>query len=167
MDAVMSRTHFSHNFANAKLKSANFDMAVLSRHHPCMLADAFQRCSQRLLGMSGTHCSQQLALSLPLRLSTLAILQVLFRGTCNGCWNVRNTLQSECGKCKVRACKACRDKWAEQRQHGRHADPAGLYVPQANVCFCGAHLTPRGAAAYSRKVISNTSAHKTPVQLLH
>ena len=78
--------------------------------------------------------------------------QVLFKGTCNGCWNVRSTLQSECGKCKVGACKACQDKWAQQRQHGKHANEAGLYVPQANVCFCGAHLTPRGAAAYSRKV---------------
>lgn len=77
--------------------------------------------------------------------------QVLFKGTCNGCWNLRSTLQSECGKCKVGACKACRDKWAQQRQHGKHANEEGLFVPQANVCFCGAHLTPRGAAAYSRK----------------
>lgn len=76
-----------------------------------------------------------------------------WQGTCNGCWNVRTALHSECGKCKVGACKDCRGKWAEQRLHGTHANDAGLLVHQANVCFCGAHLTPRGAALYDRKVI--------------
>ena len=80
------------------------------------------------------------------------IMQVLGRGICNGCWNVRSTLQSECGKCKVGACKACRDQWALQRRQGTHATEEGLLVHQANVCFCGAHLTLRGAALYDRKV---------------
>ena len=78
--------------------------------------------------------------------------QVLGRGICNGCWNVRSSLQSECGRCKVGACKACREQWARQRRQGTHANDAGLLVHQANVCFCGAHLTPRGAALYDRKV---------------
>ncbi|KAL0042953.1 hypothetical protein WJX79_004845 [Trebouxia sp. C0005] len=94
------------------------------------------------------------------------INQVLGRGICNGCWNVRSSLQSECGRCKVGACKACREQWACQRRQGTHANDAGLLVHQANVCFCGAHLTPRGAALYDRKskratdANSNSRAHK-------
>ena len=86
-------------------------------------------------------------------------LQVLGRGICNGCWNVRSSLQSECGRCKVGACKTCREQWARQRRQGTHANEAGLLVHQANVCFCGAHLTPRGAALYDRKVV--TATHTT------
>jgi len=84
-------------------------------------------------------------------------MQVLSRGTCSGCWNERSTLQSLCGRCRVGACQACRKQWAVQRLHGTHANDAGLLVHQANVCFCGAHLTPRGAAVYDRKVSIPTS----------
>jgi len=50
------------------------------------------------------------------------------------------------------------EQWARQRRQGTHANDAGLLVHQANVCFCGAHLTPRGAALYDRKVGSATWA---------
>ncbi|DBB11232.1 TPA: hypothetical protein ACH3X3_006675 [Trebouxia sp. C0006] len=86
------------------------------------------------------------------------INQVLGRGICNGCWNVRSSLQSECGRCKVGACKTCREQWARQRRQGTHANDEGLLVHQANVCFCGAHLTPRGAALYDRKSKRATDA---------
>ena len=57
-----------------------------------------------------------------------------------------------CGKCRVGACQKCRALWAEKRMFGATIDEAGLMVNQSNICFCGGHLTPRGAAAYDRKV---------------
>ena len=71
---------------------------------------------------------------------------------CYGCFTVGGSLQSLCGKCKVWACPVCEAKWAKQRKRGIHAHDAGLVVHQANLCFCGSHLTPRGEALYNRKV---------------
>ena len=79
-------------------------------------------------------------------------MQDLGRGFCFGCWTTKGGLQSVCGKCRVGACQKCRALWADKRKHGATTDEAGLMVNQSNICFCGGHLTPRGAAAYDRKV---------------
>ena len=79
-------------------------------------------------------------------------MQDLGRGFCFGCWTTKGGLQSVCGKCRVGACQKCRALWAEKRKYGATIDEAGLMVNQSNICFCGGHLTPRGAAAYDRKV---------------
>lgn len=79
-------------------------------------------------------------------------VQDLGRGFCVGCWTTKGGLQSVCGKCRVGACQKCRALWEEKRKYGATTDEAGLMVNQSNICFCGGHLTPRGAAAYDRKV---------------
>ena len=78
--------------------------------------------------------------------------QDLGRGFCFGCWTTKGGLQSVCGKCRVGACQKCRALWEDKRKHGATVDESGLMVNQSNICFCGGHLTPRGAAAYDRKV---------------